>query len=148
MSNLNNCSSAVGVHVNISGQLFEMLESVNNPLFSLEDRLLRLATSDSTESVMYSAVIEIGSHTIVRYFEHGRFQVCLRCSGKKLHEVFALDWSYARGPIILVCAIFNCCQIVKYLYQEISNGTLSFHKSKTNNLAQCGDSIRTQDCDM
>ena len=68
-------------HAAISGKLRQSLRIADNSLFNLEDNLLHLAASGTTEAIFYTVVMEEElngrSVRIMRKIEHGSYKVIL-----------------------------------------------------------------------
>lgn len=77
ISNINKCSKAITVEVEMANFLQKTYFSSSNPLFNTEDRLLALASSQISDEIFFCCVLKIQMEKpiyIARHFEYGTFE--------------------------------------------------------------------------
>ena len=78
VENLSQCKEAVQLHSNISETMYNsMPKEVGgwNPMLSLESSLLRIGATGITSGIFYCSLVELGDHSVLRFFEDGAYQV-------------------------------------------------------------------------
>jgi len=76
IDNINKCSEAMRLEIELSNMIQEIYLPKSNNLFDTEDTVLSLASSNTTNAIFFCCILSIGKTNpvhVAKYFEDGAF---------------------------------------------------------------------------
>ena len=86
-----------------------------NPIMVMEDSMLQLASTKTTDGIYYMCILQKGCHTVARFFESGAFQGYFKARAQsKIQD--ALPWQ-----------VYNELDIVKNIQFNIKGSLVALN---------------------